>query len=231
MTAAIVLQARIGSRRLPGKVLAPIAGRTLLEHCVERLRASGLPLIVATTERGEDDRLEAEARRLGADVVRGADADVLARFLRVASVHSLTHLVRATADNPCVDIEAPQRVLDALRETGADHLTECGLPYGSAVEAVSVGALAAAAALTQAADDREHVTLFLQRDARFTARRLQAPAAVCRPDLRLTVDTAEDLAFVRQVIERAERSETPPVPLATLIAAADRIAAPVPSGS
>ena len=203
--AAIVLQARMGSRRLPGKTLALIAGRTVLQHCIERLRAtSDMPVILATTTRWDDDCLDQEGDRLGVAVLRGPDHDVLGRFLLVASKFSLIDVIRATADNPAVDIDSPQRVLEARRTTGADHVVENGLPYGTAVETISAEALLRQAELTSDAGDREHVTPFMQRDPRFTCMRTMAPAAVCRPELRLTVDTPEDLRFVREVFRRAD---------------------------
>ena len=221
---AIVLQARMGSRRLPGKTLARIAGRSVLEHCIERLQAaSDMRVILATTTRAEDDCLEHEGRRLGVEVVRGPDEDVLGRFVLVASTFSLTDLVRATADNPAVDMDAPRRVLSLLRSTQADHVCERDLPYGTGVEAIAAAALVRAAELTADRVDREHVTLFVQRDRRFRTRQLLAPEAVRRPDLRLSVDTAEDLTFVRNVLESAERERPRPVPLTTLIATATRL--------
>ena len=222
--AGIVLQARMGSRRLPGKTLALIAGRPVLEHCIERLReASDIPVILATTTREQDDCLEQEGDRLGVAVLRGPDDDVLGRFVLVASQFSLTDVIRATADNPAVDIGSPRRVLEVRRTTGADHVVESGLPHGTAVEAVSAEALLREAALTSDAADREHVTPFMLRDPRFTCVRTVAPAAVCRPELRLTVDTAEDLRFVQDVFRRAEAKAHRPVPLTALIAAADRV--------
>jgi spore coat polysaccharide biosynthesis protein SpsF len=227
--AAIVLQARMGSRRLPGKTLARIAGRSVLEHCIERLQAaSDMRVILATTTREEDDCLEQEGYRLGVPVVRGPDEDVLGRFLMVAAKLSLTDVVRATADNPAVDLDSPRRVLEVRRTTGADHVVEDGLPYGTTVEAISVEALFRQATLALEAADREHVTPFMRRDPRFTAVRVVAPAAVRRPDLRLTVDTAEDLEFVRKVFESAEAESRRPVPLAALIVAAERLTSAVP---
>jgi spore coat polysaccharide biosynthesis protein SpsF (cytidylyltransferase family) len=224
---AIVLQARMGSRRLPGKTLATIAGRTVLEHCVERLSASTLPVVLATTTREQDDPLEQEARRLGIDVVRGPDEDVLGRFVMVANTMSLDEIVRATADNPAVDIDSARRTLEIRRRTGADHVVEEGLPYGATVEAFSADALFRAARLTSDPHDREHVTPFMQRDPRFVARRAAAPAAVRRPELRLTVDTPADLVFVQRVFEHAERLNPRPVPLSALIAAAATVQAGV----
>jgi spore coat polysaccharide biosynthesis protein SpsF len=222
--AAIVLQARMGSRRLPGKVLAMIAGRTVLEHCVERLRAtSGIPVVVATTTQAEDDCVARESERLGVDLMRGPAEDVLGRFVLVTRALSLDDVVRATADNPAVDMDSPRRVLDLRRRAGVDHVVEDGLPYGSTVEAISAAALFQAAALTTDPDDREHVTRFIRRDPRFIALRAIAPAPVRHPALRLTIDTADDLAFVRSIYEIAEVTCPRPVPLASLIDVAGRL--------
>jgi spore coat polysaccharide biosynthesis protein SpsF len=197
---AVVLQARLGSHRLPGKVLARIGTRTLLEHAIIRLTASKLPIIVATTMLRDDDAIEKEARRLGAEVFRGETDDVLARFIAASRTHGLTTAIRATADNPFVDGDGPARVLALAQRVGADHIVECGLPMGAAVEAVTIEALVRAQTLITDPYDREHVTSFIKRDARFRALRVVAPGDVRRPGLRLTVDTQEDLDFVRAVL-------------------------------
>jgi spore coat polysaccharide biosynthesis protein SpsF (cytidylyltransferase family) len=197
--AAIVVQARMGSRRLPGKVLAELGSRTLLEHCVYRLRGNRLPIIVATTDLPEDDAIERAARRLNLDVFRGAEDDVLSRILGAARAFDLTHIVRATADNPLVDCEGPRRVLELVRRVQADHAIECGMPVGTAVEAVTVEALHRSQALIADPYDRRHVTSFVRRDNRFRALRAVAPGDIRRPGLRLTVDTPEDLDFLRAV--------------------------------
>ena len=225
--AAIVLQARMGAHRLPGKVLELVEGRTVLAHCVERLRArSGLPVVVATTTRSEDDCLVEEGRRLGATVVRGSEEDVLARFVLAASQLGLTDVIRATADNPAVDLDAPRRVLELRLSTHADRVVEYGLPYGTAVEAVSAESLCRCAELATAPYDREHVTSFLRRDCGFLTVPAIAPREVFRPELRLTVDTPEDLRWVRRVFAHAGGAgrAAAPIPLPALIAAADQLA-------
>jgi spore coat polysaccharide biosynthesis protein SpsF (cytidylyltransferase family) len=221
MTAtAIVLQARMGSTRLPGKVLAPLGPWSVLEHCVRRLRLSGHPVVVATTTQGDDDAVAAEAERLGAGVFRGEVSDVLGRYLAAARAFGLTRVVRATADNPLVDGLAVIRTLTFQERVGADHVVECGLPVGTAVEAVTVDALERASALVEDPYDREHVTSFIRRDPRFTALRAVAPGALRRPGLRLTVDTADDLAFVREVYaDTCGEGSLPGLP--EIIAAAD----------
>jgi spore coat polysaccharide biosynthesis protein SpsF len=221
---AVVLQARMGSVRLPGKSLAPIGGRTILGHCIERLRSrSGLPVIVATSTLEEDDVIATEAARYGTPTVRGSATDVLSRYVLAADVFSLHTVIRATADNPAVDMDAPRRTLDLLERTGAGHVVEHGLPYGCAVEAISVEALRHANESTSLEFDREHVTPFIKRDKTFVALDALAPSVVRRSEMRFTVDTHEDLDYVRCVYACADLSDGPPS-LPELIAAADRLA-------
>jgi spore coat polysaccharide biosynthesis protein SpsF len=202
--AVVILQARMGSRRLPGKTLMDLSGRTLLEHCVRRLEGAGLPLVVATTRRPEDDAIVREAGRLGASVFRGETDDVLARYVAAAQAVDATLVVRATADNPLVDGRGVGRALALLDNVGADHVVEFGLPIGAAVEAVRVEALERAWTLIADPYDREHVTSFIRRDGRFQSLRAMAPRALRRPGLRLTVDTQTDYDFVRDVLSSCD---------------------------
>ena len=220
--AGIVLQARMGSSRLPGKVLARLDDRTVLEHCLVRLSASGLPLVVATTDQAADDAVEAEARACGAEVFRGDEHDVLGRYLAAARAFDLSEIVRATADNPFVDPDGPGRVLDCQARLNADHVIERGLPIGAAVEAVRVGALEHAAEWSRDPYDREHVTSFVRRDARFRACGAVAPGDVRRPGLRLTVDTPADLEFARAICAGLGRTARV-APLAAVIRAAETL--------
>jgi spore coat polysaccharide biosynthesis protein SpsF len=222
--AAIVLQARMGSKRLPGKVLAAVAGQSIFAHCVRRLRAtSDLPVILATTMLGEDDVLVAAAERLGVQVVRGPDDDVLARYVLAATTFDLLEIVRATADNPAVDMDAPRRTLDLLRRAHADHVVERGLPVGAAVEAVTVAALVLADAAADDPYDREHVTSFIRRERQFTSLDAMAPGCLRRPNVCLTVDTPDDLDFMRRVMAQVAMSDGSPAPLGAIIAAAERL--------
>lgn len=218
----IILQARLGSTRLPGKVLAPIAGRTILDHCITRLGTSGLPVIVATTEQAEDDAVVRAAGKLGVPVFRGAEHDVLSRFIGAARAYGLTEIVRATADNPLVDAAGVTRAMAFRQRVGADHVIECGMPIGTAVEALSLDALERADAWAADPYDREHVTSFIRRDTRFTALRAVAPGDVRRPGLRLTVDTPEDLEFIRSIYASLDCGRDIPA-LTAVIRAADAL--------
>lgn len=194
----------MGSSRLPGKALASIGGQTILEHCLRRLMYAGVaPVVLATTDRAEDQALVDVAQRIGAQVFRGDADDVLGRFVAAAAAFGFDHVVRATGDNPGTDILAPRRLLAALRSAEADYVYEQGLPYGAAVEAVTRDALERAAREATEVSDREHVTTYVRRNSHsFDVLQLSAPAPLRRPDIRLTVDTAEDLEHVRTIFER-----------------------------
>lgn len=220
---AILLQARMGSTRLPGKSLAPIEGQSMLARCVERLQArSELPVVLVTTTQPEDDVLVVHAGRLDIQVVRGPADDVLGRYVQAVTSLDLVACVRATADNPAVDMDAPRRAIELLKRTGAGYVLEHGLPYGAGVEAVSGAALRYADLLATEPYDREHVTPLLRRDRRFVAIDALAPGALRRPELRLSVDTAEDLEAMRRLYA-AVGAESAPRPVAAFIAAADAL--------
>jgi spore coat polysaccharide biosynthesis protein SpsF len=202
--AVIILQARMASTRLPGKALAPLGARTVIGHCLARLRiAAAAPVLLATTTNQEDDVLVATAAKYGVATFRGPNADVLTRYVLAAQSVGAQFVVRATGDNPAVDIGGPERVLTALRSASWDHVIEEGLPYGAAVEGVTLDALIRASALATDAADREHVTLSIRRDrVHFSARQILAPVGLRRPDVRLTVDTKDDLTFMQNIAAR-----------------------------
>lgn len=216
--AGVVLLARHASRRFPGKALAVLAGRTILEHCVTRLTAAAVgPVVLATTTRSDDDVLAVMAGRLGAGVYRGDEHDVLGRTVVAAAAYGFDRVLRATGDNPFVDIDGPARALALLRP-GVDYACEAGLPVGAAVEAVTYAALARSAREATDAADREHVTTFIKRRTdRFRCVHPRAPEPLCAPELRLTVDTRSDLVWLRRLAASTRSSEPG---LRALIAAA-----------
>jgi spore coat polysaccharide biosynthesis protein SpsF len=221
--ALVILQARMGSSRLPGKVLAPVGDRSILAHCIERLQAARVgEVLVATTTRPEDEAVVAAAEAAGVDVVRGPVDDVLARFIVALDGWTGPYVIRATADNPFVDVDGPARLLRLL-DAGADYAIEEGLPIGAAVEAMRVEVLREAGALAATPYDREHVTPFIrQATDRFAVCSAPAPFEVRRPSLRLTVDTRDDLQFVRSLVDQVADASS--LSLGQVIALADRSA-------
>ena len=222
--AVIILQARMASTRLPGKALASLGARTVIGHCLARLRIAGAaPVMLATTTNQEDDVLVATAAKYGVATFRGPDSDVLTRYVLAAHSVGARLVVRATGDNPAVDIGAPDRVLAALRSMKWDHVIEEGLPYGAAVEGVTLDALIRASELASDPADREHVTPWMRRDrSRFSARQILAPAGLRRPDVRVTIDTKDDLTFMQLVAARLNNWSDEPE-LSSIVAVASSL--------
>lgn len=213
------LQARMRSTRLPGKVLLTIQGRSILERAVERLRAARSVdgVAVLTTNLEEDEAVVAEARRLAVEVYRGPDRDVLARFRQAADVFRPDVIVRATADNPLIDIGSIDRITHTLRSKSLDYCMERDLPFGAATEAVTYPALERVDRLARQPHHREHVTIYIKehRDD-FRTEYPFPPEALRHPDLRITVDTLEDFAFVTNLIA-AIPDTGGPIPLETYL--------------
>lgn len=221
MSCVIVLQARMTSDRLPGKVLSPLDGQPLVVHCVRRLVAADAGIVVLAAPRGTaHDELCGIGARAGATVARGSEADVLERVCQAARRHQASRVIRATADNPAVDPDSVHRVLGAL-DAGADYAVDEGLPLGGTVEGVAWPALETAAREASDPYEREHVTPFIRRRPdRFAVRGLAAPPFLRRPDLRFTVDTVEDARYMDALLGRAGAARRI-VPLAELIDMAD----------
>jgi spore coat polysaccharide biosynthesis protein SpsF len=220
MSIAIILQARLGSARMPAPVLASLAGRPLIAHSVARLQPSGLPIIVVTSDDAVDDAVASAAADLHVPIFRGPADDALARVLGAADAFGLTELVCARAEHPAVDMDGILRIAELRRRVHADHAVECGLPQGAAVEAVSVDALRRAHALVADPYDREHVTSFVRRDTRFRSMRAVAPGHLRRPGLRLAVTSPDDLAFMTGVLTSTDTA-APFAPLEEIITVAE----------
>ncbi|NFV81538.1 cytidylyltransferase domain-containing protein [Magnetospirillum aberrantis] len=215
MTSPIVgiLQARMGSSRLPGKVLMPLAGAPMLQRLLERLRRSRRldRLVVATSGQPADDAVAALCRELGVECFRGSEDDVLSRFLAVAAMTDARLIVRLTGDNPFVDGGLLDSLVDEFLSSAtpldyANNIDGSGYPYGLSLEIITRAALDSAAASTDPLD-REHVTRFVRLGTGYNSTVLRARAAFAHD--RLTVDTPEDYRNARELFERlyAERPD------------------------
>jgi len=207
-----VIQARAGSTRLPAKVLADLGGRPVLEWVVRSARAANLvdEVIVATSTLAGDDLVADLADSLGVAVVRGSEDDVLSRFVAALDAHPADAVVRLTADCPLLDPSLIDAVAGAW--TAAPNLDYVStvlvrsLPRGMDIELVTAGALRAVDRMA-VGHDRVHVTSAVYADP--TAYRLLG-LCVTPPanDLRVTLDTAEDLDLLRALV--AELPDAPP---------------------
>ncbi|MBI1351768.1 MAG: spore coat protein [Actinomycetales bacterium] len=201
-----VLQARMTSSRLPGKVLQPILGAPMVLRQIERVRrATTLDgLVLATSIDPTDDELADVVTALGVPVVRGSLDDVLARFVQAIDTHGIDVVVRLTADCPLASPVVVDRVVSAFDPERVDYVSNTlqpTYPDGLDVEVVKADVLRWVAAHSDDPHEREHVTLGVyRRPDRF--RVLNVSGEQDLSDLRWTVDTPDDLAFVRQVYER-----------------------------
>jgi spore coat polysaccharide biosynthesis protein SpsF len=200
----IFVQARMSSRRFPGKVLAPLAGRPLIAHVLERCgRAFGPQRVVlATSVDSSDDLLAAFAARHGHALFRGDLENVAKRFQQCLAAHPCEWFVRISGDSPLID---PELVVEVAARRGPqyDLITNVQprtFPPGQSVEVVRAECFAGIDTAAWTAEEREHVTLALYRaPGRFRVRNVACrEAAASRRSL--AVDTREDLQAVEALI-------------------------------
>ena len=189
---AIILQARIDSSRLPGKSLLPLGSRPLIFRVMEALNhvPSDLRILACTDDSVKE--FTPFAQEADFKLIAGPKDDVLERYCIVIRTYNITHLIRATGDNPFVFSDAAAAIhAEGLRLT-ADYAGYAGLPLGAGVEAVNAAALLRAADEAAARYDREHVCPYLYtHPGKFLLHRPLAPLRWQSP-VRLTVDTEED---------------------------------------
>lgn len=203
-----VIQARMGSTRLPGKVLADIEGQPMLARVVERARRARNVerTVVATTTDPADEPVVALCAARGYEFTRGHPTDVLDRYLQAARETAAQVVVRITADCPLIDPEVVDRTVEAFLAAWpevdyASNRIVRTYPIGLDVEVVRREALERAAVEAREPYHREHVTpYFYEAPGRFRVVSVEAGGDYGR--LRWTVDTPEDLAFVREVYRR-----------------------------
>lgn len=196
MTVGVVIQARMGSTRLPGKVLKPIAGKVLLDHVLGRLSQLEHPvkIVVATSDLPQDDAIAKHCLVRGVAVFRGSETDVLDRYYQCGDENHFEHVVRLTADNPFTDMEELQRLIELHLSQGNDYTHSFDkMPLGVGAEIFTFAALERSAREGHAPNHREHVNEYIQENPdSFKIGALDVAAKKIHPDLRLTVDTEED---------------------------------------
>ena len=222
---AIIIQARMNSSRLPGKVLLPLpmgGNTTVLGHVVARARqlANEQLVIVATSTLAADDVLTAAAQHLSVEVFRGDEEDVLGRFVGALTQHNADVIVRITADNPAIDPAFMRAVVAHHLAMQADFTVTTGLPLGTNIEVMNAAALRRAATEATHPEEREHVTPYLRRHPelfRFSSLPLVVPPAVA--GLRLTLDYPSDYALLHLLYSQlpADFSLTDPAGLPALV--------------
>ena len=202
MSTAIVVQARMGSSRLPGKVLKDIAGRPMLSYQMERLRRvkSADRIVIATSDQPADDALERFCQKEKIAYVRGSEDDVLARYYAAIERFPADIVVRITADCPLIDPALVDEAIGAYEPDYVSNMLEKTYPLGMAVEVFSAQALREAHREAKDPAEREHVTPFIYRHPE----RYRLKSLTMAPNLshhRWTVDTPEDFELVSRLLK------------------------------
>lgn len=207
------MQARLGSTRLPGKVLRLFDGkRSLLQVLLENLhRVQGTKLIVATTDQVHDDKLVEFLRERNELVFRGSENDVLARFIGAAKAFCVEGIVRVCSDNPFLDWQSVSELIEKSRETQADYVgfkvgeTPSILThFGFWGEFVKLDALLRVAELTESdTPAHEHVTNYIySHPQEFHCEWIKCPDFINEHScIRLTIDTEQDFLNAQEVYE------------------------------
>jgi len=201
MTTACIVQARIASTRLPGKVLASLAGESVLGHVLRLCKAiPGVDVVVcATVDTADCEPIEALAQGYGVVAYRGSETDVLDRYAGAARAIAADVAMRVTSDCPLIDPGLCGEVLALRAAEGADYVANNfshGFPHGLDCDVFTVAALNRAHAEARDAYDREHVTTWMKRQSDLKIARLDGPGGELA-QLRWTLDFPEDLAFLR----------------------------------
>jgi spore coat polysaccharide biosynthesis protein SpsF len=200
---SVIVQARMGSSRLPGKTLAIVAGKPMLAHVIERLKGARLlqGIVVATTTKKADDAIAKLAEKLGVYVFRGSEGDVLDRYYQAFRKYPADVIVRVSSDCALTDPHVVDKVVSHYLKGNYDYVSNIlkrTYPDGLDVEVFSFKALEKAWQEAKWASEREHVTPYIHRNPN-KFRLANVENEVDLSHLRWTVDWKEDLEFVRQV--------------------------------
>lgn len=203
MKTAVIIQARIGSTRLPGKVLKPLENGDVLAYVVDRCRQidGADQVIVATTTEPQDDAIEKWCSEYGVDCFRGSEEDVLSRYIECAEKYDAEYVLRVTSDCPFVDYELAGKMIALMKEKKADIIDISGeMPRGLASELISLRALHYIDENGKESRHREHVTYYAyENHSEFSRALFVTPADRRYPELRITLDTEEDYELCRHI--------------------------------
>lgn len=206
-----IVQSRLSSVRLPGKVLMPVYGKPILAYLIERLRRSKKldQIVVATSTGADDDPIEEFCQQQQIRCQRGSLNDVLGRLLQTAIREERDAFVRINGDSPLMDPCIIDRVVTEFELCSADLATNVfprSFPKGQSVEVVSTAALCSVATQPLTPEDREHVTrYFYSRPDQFRIRNVANDLDLS--NMQMSIDTPEDLALFQRVVLAMTRDQ------------------------
>jgi spore coat polysaccharide biosynthesis protein SpsF (cytidylyltransferase family) len=204
MTPHIIIQARMGSTRLPEKVMRKIGGQPMIGLQIERLKKTNLPIILATSVALENDELARYAESLDVKVFRGSEDNVLERYYNAAKTFNARHIIRITGDNPLID---PFFIIEQLKAVKIDqqryYLSEGRdrkLPLGMSFEMFPFSLLEEAYANANTKFEKEHVTPYMHQNFPGDINIYKFKNLMDKSNFRLTVDTENDFHLMEELI-------------------------------
>jgi spore coat polysaccharide biosynthesis protein SpsF len=220
-----IIQARMGSSRLPGKMMMDLCGQPLLHWVLSRVKKTKLAdsILLATSDTKKDDPLEKLAQELKMPVFRGSETDVLGRFLAAAQMAKADSIVRICGDNPLVSPEEIDRLISFFQNTMQKENTSENLyafnfasklgnqyPNGFGAEIFSMSLLKKISKLDDELSSREHVTKYIwDHPEQFKIRTFSAPNEIAYPSVRLDVDSEEDLEKLNVLCAHLDQDSSP----------------------
>lgn len=203
MKIILIIQARMGSTRLPGKILRPLGTSVVLDYVVQRCRQDKriADVIVATSMLEQDDPIREWCREHDVTCFSGSEEDVLSRYYDCAASYSPDYVIRVTSDCPFIDHEVISGIIGTMERQPSDIVLSSGeLSRGLWSEIVSFEALARMHRIGQLPRHREHVTYYAYEfPEQFHAVTYQVPQSLLHPELRITLDTPEDYELLQEI--------------------------------
>ncbi|MFD2369384.1 cytidylyltransferase domain-containing protein [Brevibacillus sp. GCM10020057] len=211
MRKVVIIQARMGSTRLPGKVMKKLIDQTVLSHVVKRAQSFSdvNDVVIATTRKSEDDVIAEEAKRLGVPFYRGSENDVLSRYYEAAKEQRADVIVRITSDCPLIDPLVSSEILKIHLNSSVNYTSntlERSYPRGLDTEVFSFAVLETANREAIEHHQREHVTPFVYENTdRFSVRSITCEADYSH--YRWTLDTQEDWELIEKIYQHLYQSD------------------------
>jgi spore coat polysaccharide biosynthesis protein SpsF len=228
-----VIQARMGSTRLPGKMMYPLDGETVLSHIIRRTRCSETlsKIVVATSTKERDTVIANETVRQNAQVFRGSESDVLGRVHNAAAEADADIVVRICADNPFLPPDYIDAIVNQVEQGEIDYASNNlnrTIPVGLDVEVFTMGSFSLVETGAESDEEREHVTVYYKNHPElFSIENIPASDVFSnsrllnREDLRLTLDTLPDYELIKRVYREVDKDSRGIVPLKKAICCID----------
>jgi len=205
METAIIIQARLGSKRLPGKVLKKINGKTILEYVINRLKKTKLSnnIIVATTNREEDKKIIKVAKKANCHTFRGSTNNVLNRYYKAAVHYKVKNIVRITSDCPLIDPKIINKVYFFYLKNNYDYVSNKifpTYPIGMGLEILNFRSLKKTNRLTTSSYDKEHVTPYIYKNPKkFKIKNIGLKKKLL--NYRIVLDYKEDFKLISNILK------------------------------